>query len=111
MEDNMITMPDEQFRLHVVERLNAQDVAIQENTALTKSIAEDTAFMRTAWAEGLATIRFFCRVAAAWRFLLRQVVVPVGLPAVFIYALIYYANHGVVPSFAAEFYKLIKVLL
>lgn len=107
----MISMPDDEFRLHVVARLNDQDVAIKENTALTKSIAEDTAFMRTAWAEGLATIRFFCRVAAAWRFILRQVIVPVGLPGVFIYALVYYANHGQMPSWVESAYKLIKVLL
>jgi hypothetical protein len=107
----MITMPDEEFRLHVVERLNAQDVAIQENTTLTKSIAADTSFMREAWKDGIATVRFFCRLAAAWRFLLRQVVVPVGLPAMFIYALIYYANHGTVPSLVSEFYKLVKILL
>lgn len=107
----MITMPDEQFRLHVVERLNAQDAAIQENTTLTKSIAADTAFMREAWKDGIATVRFFCRLAAAWRFLLRQVVVPVGLPGVFIYALWYYAHYGMVPQWIGEMYKLIKVLL
>lgn len=107
----MITMPDEQFRLHVVERLNAQDAAIQENTTLTKSIAADTAFMREAWKDGIATVRFFCRLAAAWRFLLRQVVVPVGLPGVFIYALIYYSSHGHMPDWVESAYKLIKVLL
>lgn len=107
----MISMPDEEFRLHVVERLNAQDAAIQENTTVTKKVAEDTAFMREAWKDGIATVRFFCRLAAAWRFLLRQVVVPVGLPGVFIYALIYYANHGSMPTWVESAYKLIKVLL
>jgi hypothetical protein len=107
----MITMPDEEFRLHVVERLNAQDAAIQENTTLTKSIAADTAFMREAWKDGIATVRFFCRVAAAWRFLLRQVVVPVGLPALFVYALVYYTNHGQMPHWLEDAFKLLKVLL
>jgi hypothetical protein len=111
LDDKMISMPDDEFRLHVVNRLNAQDEAIQENTALTRNVAADTAFMREAWKDGIATVRFFCRLAAAWRFLLRQVVVPVGLPAVFIYALIYYANHGTVPSALSELYKLIKILL
>lgn len=107
----MITMPDEQFRLHVVERLNAQDAAIQENTEVTKQVAADTAFMREAWKDGIATVRFFCRLAAAWRFILRQVVVPVGLPGVFLYALWYYAHYGTVPSFAGEIYKLLKVFI
>ncbi|MEX3933252.1 hypothetical protein AB4Y32_15865 [Paraburkholderia phymatum] len=107
----MISMPEDDFRRNVVDRLNAQDAAIKENTDLTKSIAADTSFMREAWKDGIATVRFFCRLAAAWRFLLRQVVVPVGLPLLFIYALIYYANHGTVPNVVAEFYKLIKILL
>lgn len=107
----MITMPDEQFRLHVVERLNAQDAAIQENTTVTKQVAADTAFMREAWKDGIATVRFFCRLAAAWRFILRQVVVPVGLPGVFLYALWYYAHYNAVPGWIGETYKLIKILL
>ncbi|KHK59388.1 hypothetical protein PI86_08640 [Burkholderia sp. A9] len=52
-------MPDEQFRQHVVNRLNAQDEAIAENTAVTKKVAEVTAFMREAWKDGIATVRFF----------------------------------------------------
>jgi len=104
-------MPEDEFRTYVVQRFQAQDAAIKENTDLTKNIAADTAFMREAWKDGIATVRFFCRLAAAWRFLLRQVVVPVGLPGVFLYALWYYAHYGTVPSFAAEFYKLIKILL
>lgn len=107
----MIAMPEDEFRTYVVQRFEAQGAEIAENTAVTRQVAADTAFMREAWKDGIATVRFFCRVAAAWRFLLRQVVVPVGLPAVFIYALVYYASHGQVPSFAAEFYKLIKILL
>lgn len=107
----MISMPDEEFRLHVVERLNAQDAAIQENTTVTKQVAADTAFMREAWKDGIATVRFFCRLAAAWRFLLRQVVVPVGLPGAFIYALWYYAHYGTVPGVVSDMYKLIKILL
>jgi hypothetical protein len=111
LDDKMISMPDEEFRLHVVERLNAQDAAIQENTTLTKSIAEDTAFIRATWADGVAVVRFGCRLAAAWRFLLRQIVVPVGLPGVFLYALWYYGHYNAVPPWASDMYKLIKILL
>lgn len=107
----MIDMPENEFRRCVVERLNAQDVAIAENTALTKSVSEDTAFMRAAWADGIATVRFFCRLAAAWRFLLRQVVIPVGIPGLFIYALVYYANHKEFPGWVEASYKVLKVLL
>ena len=107
----MIAMPEDEFRTYVVQRFEAQGAEIAENTAVTRQVAADTAFMREAWKDGIATVRFFCRLAAAWRFLLRQVVVPVGMPGVFIYALWYYAHYGTVPSFAAEIYKLIKILL
>jgi hypothetical protein len=81
MESNdLMDVPENEFRESVVLRLSAQDVAIAENTALTKSVSEDTAFIRAAWAEGNVAVRFFCRLAAAWRFLLKQV--SADLPAV-----------------------------
>lgn len=107
----MIDMPEDEFRTYVVQRFEAQGAEIAENTAVTRQVAADTAFMREAWKDGIATVRFFCRLAAAWRFLLRQVVVPVGLPSAFIYALWYYAHYGTVPGVVADMYKLIKILL
>lgn len=97
--------------MYVVQRFEAQEAAITENTEVTKQVAADTAFMREAWKDGIATVRFFCRLAAAWRFLLRQVVVPVGLPSVFLYSLWYYAHFGEVPPIASELWKLLKVFL
>lgn len=107
----MIAMPEDEFRTYVVQRFEAQGAEIAENTAVTRQVAADTAFMREAWKDGIATVRFFCRVAAAWRFLLRQFIVPLGLPGVFIYALIYYSGHGSMPPWVESAYKLIKVLL
>lgn len=107
----MIAMPEEDFRMYVVQRFEAQEAAITENTEVTKQVAADTAFMREAWKDGIATVRFFCRLAAAWRFILRQVVVPVGLPGVFLYALWYYAHYNSVPPWIGDMYKLIKILL
>ncbi|WP_268745896.1 hypothetical protein [Burkholderia sp. A9] len=40
-----------------------------------------------------------------------QIVVPVGLPGLFVYALVYYSSHGSMPSWIEAGYKLLKVLL
>lgn len=57
-------------------------VSVAENTSITKQIAEDTKAMREAWADGVATKRFFCRLAMAWDFILKKVCVPVGITLV-----------------------------
>jgi putative chitinase len=78
--DEMMDMPEPEFRRAVVDRLDKQDDAIASNTRITEKVAEDTAFIRSAWTEGITAVRFFCRLAAAWRFLMKQVIVPMGLP-------------------------------
>ena len=73
-------------QLHALNlRQSNQDVELEnvkgsvaENTNITKQIAEDTAAMRAAWADGVATKRFFCRLAQAWDFMLKKVCIPVG---------------------------------
>lgn len=51
-------------------------VSMTENTSITRQIAEDTKAMREAWADGVAMKRFFCRLAQAWEFMLKKVMVP-----------------------------------
>lgn len=73
-------------QLHALNlRQSNQDVELEsvkgsvaENTNITRQIAEDTAAMRAAWADGVATKRFFCRLAQAWDFMLKKVCIPVG---------------------------------
>lgn len=62
-------------------------VGMTENTSITRQIAEDTKAMREAWADGVATKRFFCRLATAWEFMLKRVLVP-GLITLVAYILI-----------------------
>ncbi|MFX1675225.1 hypothetical protein PWR63_23745 [Paraburkholderia sp. A2WS-5] len=114
----MISMPEDEFRTYVVQRFEAQDAAIAENTALTRKtdetvtrVAEDTSFMREAWKDGIATVRFFCRLAQAWRFLLRQVAIPVVIPLFAAYAGLYYAAHGHFPPWLADTVKLILAIV
>jgi hypothetical protein len=95
---------DELFRKAVAEqfaavntRLSQQDVVLASNTALTQQIANDTSAIRNAWSEGIGAIKFFCRLAAAWKFLLRNVLGPIGVPVALLYGCAYYSVHSSFP--------------
>lgn len=67
-------------------RLSSQDVVIDGQgvkidalTTVIEKISEDTGAMRAAWNEGVATKRFFCRLAQGWEFMLKKVCIPVGV--------------------------------
>lgn len=107
----MIEMPEQDFRRAVVERFNAQGDAIQENTTLTKTVAEDTAFIRSILGDVAAGARLLCRLAAAWKFLLRQVFIPVVLPLAGLWTLARILNHESLPDWMAAGIKLILAVL
>jgi hypothetical protein len=108
---DMIDMPEQEFRRAVVERLGAQDVAIEENTTLTKTVAEDTAFIRSILSDVAAGARMLCRLAAAWKFLLRQVFIPVVLPLAGLWALVRIVHHESLPDWVSAVVKLIVAWL
>ncbi|WP_144156572.1 hypothetical protein [Paraburkholderia sp. BCC1885] len=108
---DMIDMPEVEFRRSVVERFNAQDAAIKENTTLTKTVAEDTAFIRAILSDVAAGARMLCRLAAAWKFMLRQVFIPVVLPLAGLWTLIRIVHHESIPDWASAAVKLIVTWL
>jgi hypothetical protein len=58
-----------------IELANVKE-SVAENTSITRQIAEDTKAMREAWNDGAAIKRLFCRLAQAWEFMLKKVMVP-----------------------------------
>jgi hypothetical protein len=115
---DMLSLPDDEFRAHVVEYLVAHDAAIAENTAVTRSVqtktdqvAEDTAFIRSILADVAAGARLLCRLAAAWKFLVRQVFVPVVLPLAALWAMVRIIHHEAVPDVFSAALKLIGGLM
>ncbi|WP_229011453.1 hypothetical protein [Paraburkholderia gardini] len=108
---DMIDMPEQDFRRAVVERFNAQGAAIEENTELTKAVAADTAFIRSILGDVAAGARLMCRLAAAWRFLLRQVFIPVVLPLAGLWTLIRIVHHDTLPDWMTAAIKLILAVL
>jgi hypothetical protein len=100
-------------QLHALNlRQSTQDVelatvkgSVAENTAITKQIAEDTAAMREAWADGVATKRFFCRLAQGWDFLLKKICVPIGITCVvWVIGRAMFSNSPI-PSWATTLFK------
>ena len=90
--------------------MSAMRTELTENTTTTRRIADDTAFIRATWAEGVAVVRFGCRIAAAWRFLLRQVFVPVVLPIGVLYGLWCIHSGRAIPAALTEIFHLIAAV-
>jgi hypothetical protein len=108
---DMIDMPEQEFRRAVVERFISQGAAIEENTRLTQTVAEDTAFIRSILSDVAAGARMLCRLAAAWKFLLRQVFIPVVLPLTGLWALVRIVHHEALPDFVSAGIKLLLAVL
>jgi hypothetical protein len=95
----------------VREHLQQQDTQIADLVALMADVRNDTRAIIETWNEGAKAVRFFCRIAEAWRFLLRQVAIPVVLPGVGLYALWHYAHYHAFPVWLSDVYKLLLAIL
>lgn len=102
----------------VREHLQKQDgeiadirTVVSETASAVALIQRDTQSMIETWNEGARAVRFFCRLAQGWRFLLRQVLIPVGLPAIGVYALWHYAHYHTFPNWISDVYKLLVAML
>jgi hypothetical protein len=87
-------------------RLSNQDVAIARNTELTQQVSEETKSVREFMKDGAGAAKFFCRIAKAWRFIWRWVVIPIGGAVVLLYAIFYYAVHGTFPPWVIAVAKI-----
>lgn len=121
-EENFASLTTEENRWKNVEkqflavnlRLSTQDVEIASvktevgsNTKLMQQIADDTQAIRVAWNDGVAAKRLFCRLADAYRFVRKELLVPIVLPLLALYAIGYYATHGTMPQWIEAMFKLI----
>jgi hypothetical protein len=95
----------------VREHLQQQDTQIADLASLMAEVRGDTRAIIETWNEGAKAVRFFCRLAQAWRFLVRQVAIPVVLPGIGLYALWHYAHYHVFPVWLSDVYKLLLAIL
>ncbi|WP_434663420.1 hypothetical protein P5W99_24320 [Paraburkholderia sp. A3BS-1L] len=91
--------------------LQQQDGEIETIKAIVARIDQNTSSIVETWNDGARAVRFFCRLAQAWRFLLRQVAIPVVIPLFAAYAGLYYAAHGHFPPWLADTVKLILAIV
>ena len=67
--------------------LQRQDTTMRCLDFKLDKISQDTDDVISMWNVGVKAVRVFCRLADAWRFVMRQVVLPFGIPFVGLYAL------------------------
>lgn len=92
-------------------RFQQQDEKIEAVMKVVARIDKNTSSIIETWNEGAKAVRFFCRIAEAWRFLLRQVAIPVVLPGVGLYAIWHYAHYHAFPAWVSDVYKLLVAML
>lgn len=102
-----IDRSDHEVRGH----LQQQDDKIDAIVIAVARIDANTSSIIDTWNEGAKAVRFFCRVAEAWRFVLRQVAIPVVLPGIGLYALWHYAHYHAFPTWLSDVYKLLLAIL
>lgn len=95
----------------VREHLQKQDAEIADIKGLMAEMRADTRSIIETWNDGARAIRFACRLAQGWRFLLRQVAVPVVLPGIGLYAVWHYAHYHAFPTWISDVYKLLLAIL
>lgn len=75
-------------------RMSSIESALQENTALTQQVAQNTAGF-VAFADDLAAgTRFLCRCVKGMQFVLRDVIDPYWKPVLVVGLFIYWMTHG-----------------
>ena len=98
----------------ITTHLKQQDAALAQMGAKLDAVVKGTEDVVSMWSGGVAAVRFFCRCAEAWTFLLKKVLFPVGTFVVivlFLIAIISYREHGQFPSWLADALKLVLAVL
>lgn len=104
---NQISQEAKETKAH----LQKQDVSIAEVATAVRDIQKNTQSMVDTWQDGTHAVKFFCRLAQAWRFVLRQVFLPLGLPGIAIYGVWYYTEFHRYPTWMADTFKFLMAVL
>lgn len=100
-----------QMDQEVKQHLRQQDDKTEAIAIAVARIDTNTSSIIETWNEGAKAVRFFCRLAQAWRFLVRQVAIPVVLPGIGLYSLWHYAHYHAFPAWVSDVYKLLLAIL
>jgi hypothetical protein len=95
----------------ITAHLQSQDATMAEMGGKLDKVIQGTDDVVSMWNGGVKAVRFFCRMAEAWRFMLKQIFLPIGLPALALYGLWYYTEYHRFPAWLADGYKLLTAML
>jgi hypothetical protein len=87
--------------------LKNQDMTMAAMADEIDKSGESTQSILEMWNGGVKTVRFFCRLAEAWRFFIKSVFIPVVIPVAMLCAFAYCRSNGVLPEWAKFLFKLI----
>ncbi|WP_186113944.1 hypothetical protein [Burkholderia gladioli] len=106
-----IAASDQQVKAHLSQQdahLQRQDEKIDVLVAAVEKIQTNTQSMVDTWEGGARVVRTLCRFADAWRFMVRNVAVPVlGLGTIGV-IVVRYMRHEPIPDWASA---VVKVLI
>ncbi|WP_254212103.1 hypothetical protein [Burkholderia multivorans] len=108
--ERRIDESDERVKAHLQqqdEQLRRQDEKIDSIVAAVSTIQTNTQSMVDTWEGGARVVRALCRVADAWRFLIRHVAGPVAAGCAFGVIIFRYMRHEPIPDWANAVVKLL----
>ncbi len=94
--------------------LQSQDATMAGMAAKLDKVVQGTDDVVSMWNGGVKAVRFFCRMAEAWTFLLKRVLFPIGTFSVIVLlliAFISYRTEGHFPAWLADAFKLALAVL
>jgi hypothetical protein len=95
----------------ITTHLRSQDATMANVVDKLDKVVEGTDSIVTMWNGGVTAVRLFCRLAEAWKFMFRQVVVQVGAPGIVLYSIWHYAHYHTFPIWICDVYKLLVATL
>lgn len=97
--------------LDIKAHLLSQDTAMATMAEKIDNNVQGTQSIVEMWNGGVKAVRFFCRLAEAWRFLMKQVLLPFGLPLLALYGGWYYSAFHRFPEWLADCFKFLMAVL
>jgi hypothetical protein len=91
--------------------LQSQDATLLQVSGKLDTVVDGTESIVGMWNGGVKTVRFFCRLAESWTFLLKKVFIPVVLPVGVMWTVFRVINHQTLPDWLAACIKLIMAVL
>jgi hypothetical protein len=98
----------------ITAHLQSQDATMAEVAGKLDKVVDGTDSIVGMWNGGVKTVRFFCRLAEMWTFMLRKVLFPFGsfaLVMTILFSAWYYTEYGHFPAWVSAVFKLILAVL